>query len=649
LADAQAQFTIDLKGDLRSQSKEASSALSELRDKIKGNQSEIDGYKSALKALKGSSDEVKAAQAELKTKLDAAKKSLEENKVSAQHLKDKLNELRAASRQQAAAAREQKEHSEKLTRAMQMAGGPVAKMASLTNTYKEAMKTGYGPQIMMVGGVVAFTAACVAAMVAIIGTTVAFFKWTVGTADAARSLNLLQEAAAGSAENSAAMTSQIDAMARKVPTARDELQKLYQETYRLNNHTTMSGQAIQSTYEAIAQSSAAMGDEVGKQIGDLITRSKMLGVIRIGRMDVQGTGLDYEKDFVEPLAKAMNKAGPITAEAMNKARAQLAIGGLKMEAGAQFVADAVNKRFGDINMRQMLSLGVMWTKLKETFVSFTRSINLDPLLKAVQHFFDMFKGENDVGTALKNIIDILGNQMVDSISKSGPKVEDFIKQLMADIENFTIDCLEGKDSLMDMFKVKPDDMLTNLKEVLELAKDLLKVLGAINKAREGVATIIAGAASLPGAAHASDLQDQAKAYAAAAKARQEAGGVKSGYKPHEAPASYPAVPTPANSGPPVLAPTSSPPHAEGGIVGAPAPGEFWASVAPGEQIVPAGASPGGGGGGITIQTLNVNIEAKGGTGKEIAQGLVEESFLEKLTHTFEVALGNIGIGVQEPT
>jgi chromosome segregation ATPase len=359
LADAQAQFTIDLKGDLRSQSKEASSALSELRDKIKGNQSEIDGYKSALKALKGSSDEVKAAQAELKTKLDAAKKSLEENKVSAQHLKDKLNELRAASRQQAAAAREQKEHSEKLTRAMQMAGGPVAKMASLTNTYKEAMKTGYGPQIMMVGGVVAFTAACVAAMVAIIGTTVAFFKWTVGTADAARSLNLLQEAAAGSAENSAAMTSQIDAMARKVPTARDELQKLYQETYRLNNHTTMSGQAIQSTYEAIAQSSAAMGDEVGKQIGDLITRSKMLGVIRIGRMDVQGTGLDYEKDFVEPLAKAMNKAGPITAEAMNKARAQLAIGGLKMEAGAQFVADAVNKRFGDINMRQMLSLGVM--------------------------------------------------------------------------------------------------------------------------------------------------------------------------------------------------------------------------------------------------------------------------------------------------
>lgn len=84
-------------------------------------------------------------------------------------------------------------------------------------------------------------------------------------------------------------------------------------------------------------------------------------------------------------------------------------------------------------------------------------------------------------------------------------------------------------------------------------------------------------------------------------------------------------------------------------MGAPAPGEFWASVAPGEQIVPAGASAKSGGGGVTIQTLNVNIEAKEGTGKEIAQGLVEESFIEKLTHTFEVALGNIGIGVQEPS
>ena len=52
----------------------------------------------------------------------------------------------------------------------------------------------------------------------------------------------------------------------------------------------------------------------------------------------------------------------------------------------------------------------------------------------------------------------------------------------------------------------------------------------------------------------------------------------------------------------------APANAAGGLIERPAPGEFFASVAPGERILPAGAS----GGGVQIGTLNLHIEAKDG-------------------------------------
>ena len=455
-----------------------------------------------------------------------------------------------------------------------------------------------------------------AAAAGVVALTAKFAKWALVTADEARTLGLLQEAVAGSAENSAAMTSQIDAMARRVPTARGELQKLYEETYRLTNHTRMSGDAIQSTYEAIAQSSAAMGDSVGKQIGDLITRSAMWGKIRIGRLDVGGTGLDYEKDLVAPLAKAMHKVGPITGKEMAEARNQLAIGGLKMDAGAKFVADAINRRFGDINLRQLLSLDVQWRRLKETFVSFTRGINLEPLLKALDRFFAMFHEENSVGAALKELIEDLGNGMVGAAAKSGPKLEDFIKNLLADVLFFEADIIKAHGSLEAFFKTGADDLLTNLKEVYEIAKDIATVLGWVNDVRNAAGGVVASIANRGQQITAEGLQEDAKRY------RERAVPIEGGYKPHEI--------------------RESPAHAEGGIVGVPAPGEFWASVAPGEQIVPAGRPTGSSG-----LVLNLTINATGKGGEEIAGALTETSFVEQFTHMLEGALIGAGIQVRE--
>lgn len=600
MAENQATFDISLKGDLKAQSREAANALSELKTRLKDNQDAVEDYRAKLKALRSQSGDTTNAQRELKEKLDALKKTMGDQRAAASGLRDKLGELRAATKAQSASAKEAQERAKALETGMRAAGGPVQAMREHLKTLREALGGGNAGAVLFAGGMALLVAAVAAASAAIVGGVVSLGKWAIGAADTARSLGLLQEATAGSAENSAAMTSQIDAMARRVPTARAELQQLYQETFRLANNSRMSGAAIQSTYEAIAQSSAAMGDSVGHQIGDLITRSKELGVVRIGRLDVQGTGLDYEKDLVAPLAKAMAKAGPVTAEGMNKARAQLAIGGLQMDAGAKFLADAVNKRFGSINLRQLLSLDVQWRRLKETFVEFTRGIHLEPLLEAVQHFFAMFNTENDVGAALKTIVEVLGNGIVDATAKGGPAVESFFKDLVIGAQELVIASLEGKESLLDLFKVDAKDLVADLRALVALLK--------------GAAQLVRGVGSVVG-------------YTADAiiELGQRAG-----------------IGGDSPGGPEVK---TSPAHATGGVVGRPAPGEFWASVAPGETIVPAGASIAGGGGGQGGVTVNVTIHATGKGGEDIAKGITDSSFRAQLLETLTVALGSAGIQV----
>lgn len=630
MGDLQTKFSVNVDdGDSKAKTRELAKELQALKDTFKQSQGEIEAYRTQMKNLDKTSSDYKARASEVQNNIKGVRAAMADNRKTAGDLRDRLQELKQKTKEEADAAKVSEERHKAVGGAIKAAGGPMGEVKGKLEALKDAFSSGNAASVLFVGGFALLTAAVLAATAAVLAGVVAFGKWAIGAADAQRSLDLLQEAAAGSATNSAAMTTQIDAMARRVPTARAELQKLYEETFRLADHTRMSGGAIQSTYEAIAQSSAAMGDSVGKQIGDLITRSKEFGVIRIGRLDVQGTGIDYEKDLVEPLAKSMTRVGPITQAAMAKARAQLQIGGLQMDAGAKLVADAVNSRFGGINLRQMLSLDVQWKRLKETFVSFTRGINLDPLIKAVQHFFAMFNTENDVGAAIKQIVEVLGNGMVGAVAKGGPAAEDFFKSLVIDAQELVIAALEGKKSVADMFKFDVGDAITNLKEVVELLKAAVSVLAAVNRARNFVANALVnndlGVES--GKAAAADLQEQAKAYRDAHKAK---GSTVGAYVPHDD--GMGTVET-------------SPAHAEGGVVGRPAPGEFWASVAPGETIVPVGASGGGGGSAraVTVNLGGITIQAGGGTSKEIATAVTSSSFRQQLLQEIVDLLTGAGL------
>ncbi len=62
---------------------------------------------------------------------------------------------------------------------------------------------------------------------------------------------------------------------------------------------------------------------------------------------------------------------------------------------------------------------------------------------------------------------------------------------------------------------------------------------------------------------------------------------------------------------------AAPAHAEGGLVGRPAPGEFFASVAPGEQIVPKREVPANALAGFPAMMPKTEAPAAGGSGKGV--------------------------------
>jgi hypothetical protein len=97
------------------------------------------------------------------------------------------------------------------------------------------------------------------------------------------------------------------------------------------------------------------------------------------------------------------------------------------------------------------------------------------------------------------------------------------------------------------------------------------------------------------------------------------------------------------------APVIAPAHATGGVVAKPAPGEYFASVAPGEAIVPAGGGRGASGGGtsITIPSFSVIIQAGSTEGRKAAAAVADVvnggSFRAQLVKALEDVLKGAGV------
>jgi len=456
-----ATFAINLEGDVATKSAQIADSIEGLRQKISGGVNAIKEMNTNLRALKGNSDEVKAAKEKLKDSIAAEKDALSSAKSA---MADQGKEMKNLVKGSKALADEKKKLAEKnkklreelkddaekkaadrtkaLGAAISTAGGPVAALRDKLAGLKDIMGEGGagGASSLLTLGIAGLAAAAAALVVGVIAAGYALSKFILRGADAARSLGLMREAAMnGNAQWGKNFGEQVDALALKVPTSKDKIDELGKSLAK----SRIGGQIWVDTLNAVTQASAALGEDSGNALKGFIERGKQFNRFQLNPLEMVGTGIDF-KDVAEALSKNM-KIG------VKDATAALFEGRVKLGDGAKALRDAVEKKVGGINLRQMLSLDNIVKKLGETFDSLTKGVDIEPILKGFKELADLFSLNNVTGQALKTIVETFGKEMGVSITSTTPIAKRFIQGLVIGALQITIAYLQVRNSLRDTF------------------------------------------------------------------------------------------------------------------------------------------------------------------------------------------------------
>jgi hypothetical protein len=421
MADKTATFGIKIPVETNAAS--AGTSVELLRSSITASQEAIKNYQSSLQKLRGKSDEVKAAKEKLKAAIESERDAVSRSTLALGRNGVTVSDLATRSKEAA-------KKLDALKSAVGLAGGPAASLTSKFGELKSVLTGGAGA-----AGLFAFAAAGVVAALAamaagVVAATVSLTKFIFEEANALRTMGLFREAATGSASNAKAFGHQIEYLADRIPTTREELQNLSLDVSRAFVGTRVGGQGIIDTFNAVAQESAAMGDSAGKAIQGIIDRSKTFGRLGLGLYELQGTGIAFQ-DVAANLAKNLKIS-------LAAAQQQLRMGHANVNAGAKAIRDAIEKNFAGINKRRMLDLNVILAKTEERVAGLTEGLNLEPLLEGFDKLARLTDKNTVTGNALKGLITDFGTVAGKVFKGMLPLAEKFFKQLVIESLKFEI-------------------------------------------------------------------------------------------------------------------------------------------------------------------------------------------------------------------
>lgn len=415
--------TFGIKIPVETNAASAGTSVELLRSSIAASQETIKSYQSSLQKLRGKSDEVKAAKEKLKAAIESERDAVSRSTLALGRNGVTVSDLATRSKEAAKKLSALKD-------AVGLAGGPAASLTSKFGELSGVLNGSAGA-----AGLFAFAAAgVVAAMAAmaagVISATVSLTKFILESANALRTMGLFREAATGSASNAKAFGHQIEYLADRIPTTREELQQLSLDVSRAMVGTRVSGQGIIDTFNAVAQESSAMGDSAGKAIQGIIDRGKLFGRLGLGLNELQGTGIVFQ-DVASNLSKNLKIS-------LGAAQQQLRMGRANVNAGVKAIRDAIEKNFAGINKRRMLDFDVILAKTKERLKGLTEGLNLEPLLEGFDKLARLTDKNTVTGAALKGLITDFGNLAGKVFKATLPLAEKFFKQLVIESLKFEI-------------------------------------------------------------------------------------------------------------------------------------------------------------------------------------------------------------------
>jgi len=468
---------------------EGASALEQLRAKVASTKEAIKSYGDSLRNLKGSSDAVKSARAELKNKIDAERTALTQNTLAIVRAGTSYEKLTEAQKKMAKASEASKSA---LTKSLSSAGGPVASLRAKVAELREAFSTSEGRAAFfakaLVGIGVAAAVAAVAGVAALGALTVKFASWLLTSGNALRTQKLTREAFVGSEDDARRLGNQIEALGRKVPTTRAELNDLGNDLVKAG----IRGQTLVDTLNATGQTAAALGGDAANKVRSFVERGRLSGRFSLGQLETQGTGLAFA-DVAAALAKN-------THTSIQEAGTALIQGQVTLGDGAKALRDAVEKRFAGVNLAKMLDLDVMKSKLADAFEVLTADVDLTPVLNDLRDLFSLADTSTQAGSGLKELVTWIGSGLVDAIHVAAPVAKGFLENLILQGLKIELSWLKLKIQFRDTFGDDALDALDDLKvDFSMLSPAIDSVSGSLDALRANLAFIATVRAEIQGA------------------------------------------------------------------------------------------------------------------------------------------------------
>lgn len=511
MADKVATWALNLEGNVAAKSAEDRAELEALRVKIEASQVALKGYQGSLRALQGTSDAVVKTKEALKARIEAEKGALSQatqqvlrHGQTYEQLQAKMKAAEAAQRKLDAKAHRDEvkrvaEETKKLhevqskwAEGLKAAGGPLGELHGKLSSYRELAGGTGGAMGAMGLAVGAVTAGVVALTAAVVAGAIKLGAFVVGAADSLRTMGLLREAVAGSAENARNLGTQVDAMARKVATSKTALNELAVSlTKSLSGGVSKaSGQAIVDTFAAVSQAAAAAGDDTGRALRDLVERGKVVGRFWANPFELQGTGLQFQD-----IAKALSKNLKI---GLDQARDALFNGRVSLEAGAAALRTAVEAKFGNVNASRLLSIDVQLEKFHERLTGLAKGVVLEPLLRGLSGLLEKFDETSVTGQSIAQLFTKIGQAIVSFSITHIDAVVHGIEQLVVwaqEATEFFQRWSARIEAVSDAF-AKNETAMTALKIV---GAGILATVAAVGVAIGAVAAGVAGTLAIVGA------------------------------------------------------------------------------------------------------------------------------------------------------
>jgi hypothetical protein len=371
---------------------------------------------------KRASDEVGKLGSQLESAKSKQAAAIEAQKSKIDGLNGKLREQReaqAATANLTAAKRAQivkglDEQVSKLgnfAEAAQSAGGPVGNLAGKVAQLAKGGGGAVGVVIALVVGVVALASAAVVAAVALA-------RYALVAADAARSSQLLSAAAAGSGSAGWELDKVVEQLSNKIPQTSQKTAEWARELVLAD----IAGRDMQRTLTTMGIVASAVGDQAAGKIKGIAEASRQAQRLMLGARDrfgefasLQGTAIKAA-DIYAAVAKSMKTSIP-------EAKRMVDAGIVPFRRGLEALEQAAETRFGPIVARQMMSLDVQISKLKENLAKLFSGANIETFLKALKEVTDLFDVNTVTGYVLREVFTKIFTDVADVAAKAMPYVK----------------------------------------------------------------------------------------------------------------------------------------------------------------------------------------------------------------------------------